>query len=428
MTSASALVAASMIGVGVYTTSGYTLTTLGSPGAVIVAWIVGGLIAICGAASYGTLAKRFTESGGEYLFLSRSLHPVAGLMAGWVSLLSGFTGAIAIVAHGLETYLTPMLFDSSPLPSGTIAIAVVLAAAVLHTIGVQSAARAQDVVVALKLLLIVGFIVYALFQSDQWPGNASAAADSEDSVSLLTFAQQLVYISFSYLGFNAAVYIAGEIDQPKRNVPRSMLLGTLIVTVIYVALNAIFVLAPTFEVATSEANRGQIAAVAAMAVGGQKFATLVSAVIVVSLFTSASALVMTGPRVYAKMAEDGFFPRWFTFRDRPPAAAIWFQAAIAIIAISIANLKELLGYLGLTLSVCSALTVCMLFVLRWKGDLKRLPVFGIAPALYVIATLVLAVLFGISEPKQAIAAAVTVAAGLLVYPWVKNKQVTQPPR
>jgi len=122
-----------MIGVGVYTTSGFTLAALGTPQRVIAAWVVGGLIAICGAVGYGSLASRFAESGGEYLFLSKTLHPVAGLMAGWVSLLAGFTGATAIAALGLEEYLSPMLFDDSPLGSGWLAIAAVLAAAVLHT-------------------------------------------------------------------------------------------------------------------------------------------------------------------------------------------------------------------------------------------------------------------------------------------------------
>ncbi len=129
-----------MIGAGVYTTSGFTLAALGSPQRVIAAWVVGGLIAICGAFGYASLASRFTESGGEYLFLSKTLHPVAGLMAGWVSLLAGFTGAIAIAALGLEEYLSPLIFDSPPSTSGGIAIAAVVAAAALHTIGVQSAA------------------------------------------------------------------------------------------------------------------------------------------------------------------------------------------------------------------------------------------------------------------------------------------------
>jgi amino acid transporter len=416
-----------MIGVGVYTTSGFTLAALGSPGRVVAAWIVGGLIALCGAIGYGALAARFTESGGEYLFLSKTLHPVAGLMAGWVSLLAGFTGAIAIAAIGLEKYLSPMMMESwQAIPDGTIAVVAVLAAAVLHTIGVQSAARAQDIMVGLKLLMIAGFILFALGTVSSWPGlESSSTASSRGEFSLLDFANQLVWISFSYAGFNAAVYVSGEVRQPERNVPRALVGGTFIVFVIYVLLNSIFVYGPTTSVITDAENIEQVAATAAGVIGGERFSLLVRSVIVVSLFTSVSALVMTGPRVYAKMADDGFFPSWFRFEDRPPVLAIWFQAVLAIVAVSISTLQNLLGYLGLTLSVCSALTVSMLFVMRVRGDRAKLPMLGIPPAIYVVATFVLAALYGFRQPEQAIAAGATVVVGVLIYPWM-SKRITEP--
>ncbi len=424
--SATTIVAASMIGVGVYTTSGYTLAALETPERVIAAWVVGGGIAICGAIGYASLASRFSESGGEYLFLSRTLHPLAGLMAGWVSLLAGFTGAIAAAALGLEEYLSPLLIEpAQALPANTFAILVVLLAAALHTIRVRSAARAQDIVVVLKLIMIAGFIVFAVRTVGSWnvtPVEESDAAPPA-ALNLMTFANQLVYISFSYAGFNAAVYVAGEVTDAKRNVPRAMIAGTVLVTIIYVTLNAIFVFAAPVSTITDGANIGQVAATAAQSIGGDRFSLFVRIVIVISLFTSVSALVMTGPRVYAKMADDGFFPSWFRFEDRPPVQAIWFQAALVVVAISIATLKDLLGYLGLTLSVCSALTVSMLLVMRMRGEPIRLPLLGIPLAIYVAATLGLAVLYGIAMPWQAAAAGLTIAIGFLLYPWVANRLV-----
>ena len=426
--SATTLVAASMIGVGVYTTSGHTFAALETPGRVIAAWIAGGLIAICGAIGYGSLANRFTQSGGEYLFLSRSLHPVAGLVAGWISLLAGFTGAIAIAALGLESYLWPLVSDTEqPTLPGMIAVAAVFIAATLHTIGVKGAARAQDFVVMLKMLMILGFIALSLSTLKTWyaVGNPVAEILVDDleasPLSLLTFTKQLVYISFSYAGFNAAVYVSGEVRDPERNVPRALILGTILVTLIYVSLNAIFVLAPSPAAITDGASIDQIAATAAKSIGGTNFTLFVRLVIVVSLFTSVSALVMTGPRVYAKMAEDGFLPRWFCFQDRPPVKAIWFQAVIAVIAISVSELKSLLGYLGLTLSICSALAVSMLFLLRWRGEKIQMPMWGIPPAIYVVATVVLAILFGSGEHAQAMAAAATVAVGFVLYPFVSKR-------
>jgi APA family basic amino acid/polyamine antiporter len=420
--SATTLVAASMIGVGVYTTSGYTLAALGTPGRVIAAWIVGGIIAICGAFGYGSLASRFTESGGEYLFLSKTLHPIAGLMAGWVSLLAGFTGAIAIAAIGLEEYLSPLV-STERLPAGTVAIAAVLVAAVMHTIGVRRAARIQDLVVVLKLVMIACFIVFALTTIGRWSGvtPTTSGASQPTPFNLLEFANQLVWISFSYAGFNAAVYVSSEVNNPERNVPRALIAGTVLVSVIYVILNVIFVLAPPASVITSDDNISQIAATAAEAIGGSRFSDLVRVVIVISLFTSVSALVMTGPRVYAKMADDGFFPGWFRFEDSPPIQAIWFQAILAIVAISITTLKDLLGYLGLTLSICSALTVSMLFVLRRRGEEVHLTAWGIPAAVYVLSTLALAVLYGIGKPEQALAAGATVAFGFFLYPWLGKR-------
>ncbi len=420
LVSATTLVAASMIGVGVYTTSGFTLAALGSPERVILAWIVGGFIAICGAISYASLAKRFAESGGEYLFLARTLHPVAGVMAGFVSMLAGFTGPIAIAAIGLETYLLPLLGETAiRIPGGTIAIVSVLAAAMLHTIGLRGVARVQDAIVIVKLLMIATFIALAT-ASILSVGNNAVAANVTSEIPPLdwhVFVKQLVWISFSYAGFNAAVYVAGEVRDPQRNVPRALIGGTMMVAILYVMLNAIFVYSAPLEVVTSDEHISQIAATSASAIGGAPFETLVRWVIIVSLLTSVSAMVMTGPRVYAKMADDGFLPKWFRFQDKPPVAAIWFQAALAIAAILVSSLTQLLGYLGLTLSICSALTIAMLFVLRWRGDALKLPLWGIPPAIYVIATLMIAVLYAISEPRQAIFAVATFVVGFVYYRW-----------
>jgi len=194
-----------------------------------------------------------------------------------------------------------------------------------------------------------------------------------------------------------------------------------LVTAIYVLLNVIFVFSAPVSTITGGSNIDQIAATAGQAIGGNQWSVAVRMVIVISLFTSVSALVMTGPRVYAKMADDGFFPGWFRFEDRPPTIAIWFQAILAILAVSITTLKDLLGYLGLTLSVCSALTVAMLFVIRRRDAQVKLLLGGVPAVLYVAGTLFLATLYGIREPKQTIAAAITVGVGVLLYPWIKRR-------
>lgn len=415
-----------MIGVGVYTTSGFTLAALGSPSAVIAAWTIGGVIAICGAIGYASLAAKFAQSGGEYLFLSRSLHPIAGLMAGLVSMLNGFTGAIALAALGLEQYARPLIGSTAEnLPDGGLAIAVVVLAAVMHTIGVRGASKVQDAIVVVKLLMIAGFILLAMFRRS--PSIAPEPFPAQQA-GLLAFVGQLVWISFSYAGFNAAIYIAGEIRDAKTNVPRAMIGGTILVTVLYIALNAIFVTSAPINVITAADNISQVAATSAAAIGGDGFATLVSIVIVVSLWTSVSAMMMTGPRVYAKMADDGVLPSWFRFGDgNVPAAAIWFQSTLAIAAVSLSSLAELLGYLGLTLSLCSALTVAMVFVLWRRGEIESLPWFGIPPAIYVTATLVIAAVYAVQNTHQVWFALGTLAVGsaLIVGPRLRPRDGKQ---
>jgi amino acid transporter len=260
--SASALVVANMIGAGVFTTSGFALADLGSREYVLLAWLIGGLIALCGALSYGGLARRFPESGGEYLFLSRMVHPLAGFLAGWVSLLAGFTAPIAAAALGLQAYIGHTFGpDIRPEWIGTLAIS---AAGVIHGLRYREGVWLQNAAVALKLLLIFGFIAFGL---STLPERASTTAPSVDFV-WGAFAVTLVWISFSYSGWNAVVYIAGEVRDPERSLHRSLLLGTSVVMVMYLGLNAVFLYSVPMQ---DLAGKVQVGAIAAHALGGVLF-------------------------------------------------------------------------------------------------------------------------------------------------------------
>jgi APA family basic amino acid/polyamine antiporter len=405
------LIVANMVGAGVFTTSGFALADLGSANRVLAAWVVGGVIALSGALSYGGLVRRMTESGGEYLFLSRLIHPVAGFIAGWVSLLAGFTGAIAFAARAFETYAFPT--PPEWLPSGLAASGMVALAAVLHGARVKTGAISQNAAVVLKVTMIVGFLVFsAVVAVTQGPAPALAPASP---FSLTVFAGSLVWISLSYSGFNAAVYVAGEARDAQRNAPRALWIGTSVVTVLYVALNAAFVYLPPFE---AVAGKEDVAAVAAQAIGGQPAALAIRFITVLALVTSVFSLVMAGPRVYARMADDGVFPRFFRFGSRgAPTAAIWGQAAFAIVVIAISDLRGLLSYLGFTLSMSAALSVASLFVIAKREGRQAVSVWGypFTPIFYVLVTLVLAGIAGWREPTQLLAAVVTIASGSIVY-------------
>jgi APA family basic amino acid/polyamine antiporter len=408
-----ALVVANMIGAGVFTTSGFALADLGSPLLVLAAWIIGGGIALCGALSYGALARLIPASGGEYLYLSRAIHPLAGFLAGWVSLLAGFTAAIAYSAITFIAYVAPSL--SGTARGNATASALILAAALLHGIRLRPGARVQNAIVGVKLALIGAFCVFAIYTAitTDWAGLNAPAAVSTEGFPLGAFALTLMWISFSYAGFNAATYIAGEVPDAQRAVPKALVLGTLITIVVYLALNSVFVLAPEHA---DVAGREDIAAIAARAIGGGSLDVIVRIIIALALLTSVSAMIMIGPRVYAKMADDGLLPKALRFDRDIPVVAIWMQAALATVVVWITGLRELLSYLGFTLSLSTAATVASLFIVaRRSARDVELPGYPWAPAIFVAATLGFAALAAEQSPIEMLAAGATVVSGILLY-------------
>lgn len=404
------LVVANMIGAGVFTTSGFTLASVGSPGWVVAAWVIGGFIALMGALSYGQLSRVMPESGGEYLFLSKALHPAAGFVGGWISLIAGFTGAIAYAAITLEKYVTHSV--KLPLPGGALAIITVGVCGLLHGLGARLGAGLQNVVVLLKLALLGLFLFLAVTSDIDWQGAPLPMENPPEGWGLaLALGNSLVWIALSYLGFNAAVYVASEAKNAN-DVPKSLLLGTLIVTLLYVLLNGVFVYAPAPE---AIAGQPEVAAIAAEAIGGQPLSQLVSATIVIALFTSVMSMIMAAPRVYAKMAEDGFLHHSFRAQESAPQTAIALQTVLAIgMILFYSQLQELLNYLGLTLSICAALTVsCALLPSIRTGPLFRLA--SLPPVLYLIGTLVSAALSTINRPWALLPVAVTFGLGLAAY-------------
>jgi APA family basic amino acid/polyamine antiporter len=407
------LVVANMVGAGIFTTSGFALADLGTPALVLWAWAAGAGIAVCGAVSYGMLARRIPGSGGEYLYLARIVHPVAGFMAGWVSLLAGFTGAIAFAATTMEAYLLPDAARPAWLPRDAVAIAAILASAAMHGIRADAGAVAQNLAVTLKLAVLLLFVALGAFALTD-AGEAGSTPAATEGFPVGAFAMSLVWISLSYSGFNAAVYLAGEARDADRTVPRALLLGTVAVSLLYLALNAVFVLLPP---PPAVAGAADVAAVAARYLGGQDMALAARAVIALALFTSVSAMVMAGPRVYARMADDGLFPRRMALRGGVPRAAIGLQAVLACVFVLASELQQLLSYLGFTLSLSAAATVAGLFLDHARQ--RRPPVASAAypwvPAAFVLLSLGLAALAAGQNPAELVAAVVTLGAGALAY-------------
>lgn len=407
--SAAALVAGNMIGAGVFTTSGFALADLGSRSAVLLAWFVGGLVACCGAWSYVRLADSMPGNGGEYLYLSRAVHPLAGFLAGWVSLLAGFTAPIAVAAHGLEAYsLESFGLDWPP---GVLGAATIVGAGLAHGITRESGLRLQNIAVLAQIAAITGFILLGVFALPEPQPIAASPSD----VSISAFAVTLIWISFSYSGWNAAVYVAGELGDAKPTLMRATLLGTVGVVALYIALNAVFVYSAPIE---SLAGKAEVGAIAAEALGGSAARRALSAIVALGLATSISAMVMVGPRIYAQMADDGVLPRALRSEGPTPRGAILLQVTLALAAFFVAGLRDLLLYVGFLLGLSAAGTVACLFIRPTgsqtaSGRTRRVSPWP--PLAFIVMTLGSAAFLVRSEPKQALAGFGTLAIGALVY-------------
>ena len=399
-----------MIGSGVFVTTGFAVESLGSRTLVLAAWLVGGLVALCGAVAYGGLARRLPKSGGEYLYLSRSLHPFCGFLAGMVSLTAGFSGGIAFAAMTCQEYAKGILLLPAWMPSQTLATAVIIICFLIHIEAGRVAARLNTSIVLLKILTLMCLIIFG-YSVVGWPSAVAEQSiqGASTGATIDGFAMTVVWVMFSYTGFNEAIYVASEARVGRQTVPRALVLGTFLTTLLYLGINDIFLrAAPLAELA----GQSQVAAIAATALGGRMAQWGMSIVIVLSTLSAAAGMTMAGSRVATAMAEDGLLPRWLKGQSGR-SRAVLVQTVLALILVYGTTLQKLLGTLGVTLSLCSAMTVATLF---WSGSQlcsgkkssdasandssHPSALVLVAATVYCLATLFFAGLYGWHDPWQ----------------------------
>lgn len=380
---ATAIVVANMIGTGVFTTTGHMVLGLEST-PILAGWFLGGVLALCGAAVYGELGVTMPRVGGEYVYLKEAFHPAVGFLSGWVSLVVGFSAPIAAAAIAFSKYLG-VVFPGAPVKGA--AIALIAFTTALHMADVILGSRVQNVLAALKTLLILVFIVAGLLVgSGDWSNLDTALPGASGAMLTAPFWVSLVYVSFSYSGWNAAAYLAGELDDPGRTLPRALFLGTAIVTVLYLGLNLVFLYAaPAAELAGKE----EVGAVAASHLFGERAARWLSTLIFLGLMSSVSAMVMAGPRVYTAMAEDGLFFQFLARRNRrgAPVFSVLLQGLLAMVFVLAVPFDALVRYIGFTLSIFTALTVLGAGVLRARqaAQVSAAPPTGLAGRVAAVA-------------------------------------------
>lgn len=416
MTAATAIVVANMIGVGVFTSTGFMVPNLQAE-PILVSWLLGGLLALCGAAVYGELGTMMPRVGGEYVYLREAYHPAVGFLSGWVSLFAGFSAPIAGAALAFGAYLHAV---APAVPARAAALSLIVATTLLHMADVVIGSRIQTGFTVLKVLLILAFIAAGFTVGDgDWAHLDTAVSGASSSILAPAFWVSLVYVSFSYSGWNAAAYVAGELEDPARILPRALLVGTAIVTTLYLALNLAFLYAAP---ASALAGKEEVGHVAAVHLFGEQAGRWLSTIIALALVSAVSAMVMAGPRVYTAMAEDGMFFRFMAWRSRrgAPIWSVLLQGALAAILVLLSTLRELIQYIGFTLSIVAALTVLGVFVLRVRRPDAPRPYrtlgWPVTPLLFVALSLWMAVHLVREQPGPTLlGGGITVGSGLLVY-------------
>jgi len=415
---ASCVVVANVIGAGIFTTSGFIARDLVNPGAVLLIWVAGGILALAGALSYSELGAALPEAGGEYVYLREAYGPLVGFLSGWMSFFIAFSGAIAAVALAFAHYLAHFFPTVAPPGPGGIvlAIALVWVLTALHSLGLGPGGFVQRLitvanVAALLLLVLAGFLV--------GNGDVSHFRGGGEAV-WRNFPVSLVFVMFAYSGWNAASYLAGEVREPGRNVPLALLAGTLVVTVLYLGLNAFYLYALAIPEMSGVVAIAEKASVTAF---GQVAAHFVTGALMLALVGSTSAMVLAGPRIYYAMARDGVFPKAMAAvhpRFHTPSRAIFLQSVWTTLLIYIsARFESLVVYTGFALVIFAALAVLAVFVLRVRRpDLPRpyrVPLYPLLPGLFVLAFVVIAVFTFRVFPKESLLGLLTVAAGVPFY-------------
>jgi len=404
LTDATMLCVSSVIGVGIFLTPGTVANVLPHPGLVLAAWFIGGLLSLAGALANAELGAMYPHAGGDYVYLREAYHPAAGFLVGWLSFFVIYSGTVATLAagfaEGLERFVA--LGSGGKLAA---AVAVTIATSWINYVGVRQGALFNNVTGVIKIVALVGRVE-----------NMQPLIHGAASLPLAGFGLALSPILFSYLGWNASVYVASEIRDPGRNVPRSLFIGLAMCTAIYLLINAVYLYALPIAQLRGEVRVGEAAARALFGpVGG----TITAALVLASVVGCLNATILVGPRIAYAMALDGHFFRGVQRvheTNRTPHVAIMAQAATAIVLILVLqNFPSVLDYTTFAIVLATMADTTALYTLRIRQPGRRRPYrawgYPLVPALYFLANAGIAGAMILGRPKEcAIALAVTATA------------------
>ncbi|MDR1357709.1 MAG: amino acid permease [Tannerellaceae bacterium] len=405
------IVVANMIGTGAFTSLGFQVEELHNTLSILSLWIVGGILALSGAFSYAEVGTVIRKSGGEYAFLSHIYHPLAGYLSGWISLTVGFAAPVALSTIAFVEYLPVNV--AYPKICGILLIAGIT---LVHSYDLKLSSRFQNVSASFKILLIVALILAGMIAPAGDGGALDFGASYTGEITSAAFAVALIYVSYSYSGWNAAAYITGEFRNPAKSLPIALIGGTLLVTILYTALQYVFLKHVPREELAGAINIGSIAV---RNILGNGFGNLFGAAISLLLVSGISAMIWVGPRVTAGIAED--HPLWRYFRYNAsgiPVKALWLQFAVSAVLLLTGTFEQIMVYCGILLTVSTLMVVAGVFILRRRDTRSpgyKSPLFPLFQAIFIGISLWIIFFALVNNPLETLLGLINLALGCATY-------------
>ena len=423
LSDATGLVVASVIGSGIFLTPGAIADRLPHPGLILGVWAVGGLLSLAGALANAELGAMYPHAGGDYVYLREAFHPIAGFLVGWLSFFVIYAGTIATLAAGFASALGELV-GFGPGTGLAVAVTLVVVCSALNYLGVRRGASANNLNTGVKVVALLLFAGAGFATGHGRLENLTAPSGSAGAP-LSAFGLALSPVLFSYLGWNASIYVASEIRDPVRNVPRSLFLGLGLCAAIYLLMNVVYLYALPVGELRGVANAGEASA---RVLFGAAAATGVALLVLWSILGTLNATILVGPRIAYAMALDGLF---FAGADqaharfRTPSVSIAFQAAASIaILLLLRSFPSALDYTTFAIVLATMADVAALYALRWRQPARPRPYrawgYPAVPALYIVANAAIAVNMLWGNPRDCGIGLAILAAGLPFYGWFRR--------
>ncbi|MFV0147976.1 amino acid permease [Empedobacter falsenii] len=419
---AAALVISNMIGTGVFTSLGYQISDLKNTTSILLLWSIGGILALMGAFIYSELASKFKQSGGDYIYLSRTFHPLFGYLSSWISLFVGFSAPISLAALAMGKYLNIFGFDLGK----EFAIAMILIVAIFQSFSLNLSSKFQNIFTILKVVFIIFLIAIGFYYTPAVQPNAILFDSSWKGELLLpAFATSLVYVTFAYTGWNSASYIVEEINQPKKNLPKALFIGVVFVTISYVLLNYVFLKHASAAALSGQENVANIS-----------FANLlgnnvkwISCFIALQLIATISGYLWIGSRLTQATAREN---KLWSFmakenKNRIPVRAIWVHTAISILLIFSGDFEVIFTYTSFVLQILATLAVCTAFFIKQDElTIIKSKFFYVLPALFLAFSLYICYFVLMQKPKESLFGLGIIALGIILFYFdkrIENKDI-----